>query len=290
MKKKKKNKPLYISSIATLIIGGLVWFIHIYIGTFILLIGLMLFIASKKTDNIHQTTETSVPTVPFASLEQPPHEEVSNHAQQKACFLDILENQYVLSYRYDFVKVAMPNVNGLKLGDFLSLEAEPDNQYDSHAVKILSGLDTVGYLFRGKLQNMANDFIRKDLPIEVSVDSITNDSFTCGLGFYKDMNSFNCVSATLTKTSKKDYLGASRQDNLSSTSEGDMLYLDYDYDSETYIVTDDFGNELGELSKSVSSKLYDEESNYKYIGICTENEIDDNLKYKCKIKILKISK
>lgn len=290
MKKKTRNKPLYISSIVILIIGGLIWLVHIYIGTFILFIGLMLFIASKKSDTIHQTTESSVPTAPFSPLEQSQHEEANNFAEQKACFLDILENEYILSYRYDFVKVSMPNVNGLKLGDFLSLESEPDNQYDPHAVKILSGLNTVGYLFRGKLQDMANDFIRKGLPIEVSVDSITNDSFTCGLGFYKDINSFDCVSATLTKTSKKDFLGTSRQDNLSSTSEGDILYLNYDCDSETYIVTDDFGNELGELSKSISNKLYDEESNYKYIGICTENEIDDNLKYKCKIKILKMSK
>lgn len=211
-------------------------------------------------------------------------------SHKKAYFLDILENQYILSYQYDFVKVAMPNIKGLKLGDFLSLEAEPDNQYDPHAVKILSGLDKIGYLFRGKLQDMANDFLKKGLPVEVSVDSIADDSFTCGLGFYKDMNTFDSISATLTKTSKKDFLGTSRQDNLLSVSEGTILSLEYDYDSETYLVSDDCGNELGELSKSISDKLYRDEMNYKYTGICTENELDDNMKYKCKVKVLKMPK
>lgn len=209
---------------------------------------------------------------------------------KKSYFLDILEDRYILCYQYDFVKIAMQNGKGLKLGEFLTLEAEPDNQYDPQAIKILSGLDKIGYLFRGRLQDMANDFIKKGWPVEASIDSITSDGFTCGLGFYKDIDAFDFISATLTKTSKKDFLGTSRQENLSSVSEGNMLSLEYDYDSETYIVSDDCGNELGELSKSISDKLYGEEDDYEYIGICIDNELDDILKYKCKVKILKMPK
>lgn len=209
---------------------------------------------------------------------------------KKAYFLQVLDNQYILSYQYDFVRIAMPNKECLSLGDYLSLESEPDNQYDPQAVKISSGIDKIGYLFRGKLQDMSNDFIKKSWPIEAFVDSITDDEVTCGLGFYKDIDAFDSISASLTKTSKKDFLGNSRQDNLSSVSDGDTVCLEYNYDSETYVISDDFGNEIGELSKSVSEKLYNDESDYTYTGICIENELDDNLKYKCKIKILKMPK
>lgn len=208
--------------------------------------------------------------------------------RKRACFFDILDGQYVLSYRYDFVKVSMPSIDGLQLGDNLSLELEPDNQFDPHAIKILSGSNEVGYLFHRKLQSMVHDFVKRGCPVAASVDSLSIDGFTCGLGFYRDINTFDSVSATLTKTSKKDFFGTSRQDNLSFLSKGDALSFEYNYDSETYVVSDECGNEVGELSKSLSDKLYSQEDEYEYIGICIENEVDDSLKYQCKIKILKM--
>lgn len=211
---------------------------------------------------------------------------ISTYRSEKAYFLDIVEDHYILAYQYEHVKIAMPVMGKVDLGDFLSFEQEPNNEYDNKAVKVTYGGYPIGYLYRGRMQDMVNDFMRKELPIEARVDSIDSDSITCGIAFYKDINSYNGVTATLTKTSKKDFFDIPRQDNLSCISEGDELSMEYDYETETYVVSDSCGSELGEISKSVSEKLYSQQDEYTYRVICVTNELDDNLKYKCKIKVL----
>lgn len=205
---------------------------------------------------------------------------------QEAFFLDIIEEHYILSYKYDRVNIAFPVMGKVAIGDFLSLEPEPDNEFDQKAIKVLYGIDKIGYLYRGKIQDMVNDYIHKGLPIDVRVDSMGEDKITCAIAFYKDMESFESIVATLTKTTKKDIFDNSRQDNLSGVSEGDLLNIEFDFETESYLVSDEYGNEIGELSSNVSNKLSLREDDYTYKAICIENEIDDNLKYKCKIKII----
>ncbi|MGI6019788.1 MAG: hypothetical protein ACOX8M_13565 [Marvinbryantia sp.] len=204
---------------------------------------------------------------------------------EEAYFLDVVDD-HILSYQYKQIKIAFPCREKVELGNFIDFEQEPDNDYDSNAVKILCSADTVGYICKGRLQDMINDFLMNDLPIEARVDSVSKDSFTIAIAFYKSIDSFKSVSATLTKTNKKDCFDNSRQDNLSSVSEGDMLTMEYDYETETYIVSDDCGNELGEISKSISDKLFVQSTDYDYKVICKENDVDDNLKYKCAISVL----
>ena len=117
--------------------------------------------------------------------------------------MEIVDGSYLLSYKYSNVKIAMPSLNSVSLGDFLSFEQEPTNTYDDKAVKIMCGLDKIGYVYRGKMQEMINDFLKKELPIEARIDSISEDSLSYSIAFYKDINSFDSVNAVLTKTTKK---------------------------------------------------------------------------------------
>lgn len=214
-------------------------------------------------------------------------EEENAPKYKDACFLDVLEGKYIIAYKYDRVNLAMVSPENGSIGDFLILVQEPDNEYDSKAVKVTTdGVTKLGYLFKGKLQDMANDWLKKDLPIEAQIDSVSKKFVTIGIAFYKDINSFRSIDATLTKTSKKDEYENSRQDNLAFVSEYDILEMEYDYDTETYIVRSDTYDELGELSASVSRKLYEQEDDFDYKVICISNDLDNNLKYKCKVKIL----
>ncbi|MBQ1275311.1 MAG: hypothetical protein IIY08_07995, partial [Cellulosilyticum sp.] len=94
------------------------------------------------------------------------------------------------------------------------------------------------------------------------------------------------VEVSLTKTSKKDFFGISRQENLDSVSEGDEIYMDYQYDTETYLITDDFGNELGEINTNKSEQLqaYEDEGK-EFYGVILEIGYSDSGKNTCKVRI-----
>lgn len=253
----------------------------------------------KKITIIEIPQETSSPYVDFKTplpatnkSQEIKHNEstIILPKHKEIYFLDVIERidrHFALSYQYENVKIAFPKLDAVELGDFLSFVPEPDNAYDNKAIKIMHHNTMIGYVFRGKLQDMINNYIKYNWPIEARIDSISEDTLTYSIGFYKDFNTFDSLSATLTRTSKKDSYDMSRQENLSYVSVDDLLNMEYDFDTETYVVTDRSGNELGELSKSISEKLYLEDNKYDYKGLCTYIDMDDNLKYKCKIQIYK---
>ena len=75
---------------------------------------------------------------------------------------------YKLKYQYDDVKLAISeNFDCFKFGDEVIFKPEPENVYDDNAVAVyvdsgVNGLVKIGYLFRGKLQDMFHDFINND--------------------------------------------------------------------------------------------------------------------------------
>lgn len=211
---------------------------------------------------------------------------VSNHVSSKPDFLPVIDNEYVLSYSYTKVRCAFPDLSNIELWDFVTFIPEPDNPYDSGAIKIQNNDSKIGYVYRGKLQKMISDYAEKDYPVVGYIDSVDAQQFTFSIAFYKPISSFKTLTSALTKTTKKDCFDMSRQDNLSSVSEGDLLEISYDYDSETYLVTDDCGNELGELSKSFSAKLQSLETQTTFIAICNSIDYDDSLKIKCNVLII----
>ncbi len=101
----------------------------------------------------------------------------------------------------------------------------------------------------------------------ISAVDENNKEIKIALGFYqemtkKELDKIDYLDAKLIKTTKKDEFGNSRQDNLALISKGEEVTLEFDYDSETYIVTDGL-NEIGEISKAISKKLQKYEDNFK---------------------------
>lgn len=101
--------------------------------------------------------------------------------------------EYVLAYRYKRVGIAcadMPEYETaaslVTKGTEVELVQEPDNIYDSRAVAVMDGSDCIGYLYRGKFQDMANDFLEAGKPIVAIVENSPARSLT--LGFYKKAN------------------------------------------------------------------------------------------------------
>lgn len=93
---------------------------------------------------------------------------------------------------YDDVDVCVikgeePDYGRLFLTGVVLVEQEPDNPYDDKAVVVLQCGRKLGYIYRGGLQDMINDFLDRGEPILarlVFVDA-ANDKLKIKLAFYK---------------------------------------------------------------------------------------------------------
>lgn len=79
---------------------------------------------------------------------------------------------HYLAYKYDDVKFYPPaeiiskvNKKYLQPGAEIHLIQEPKNKYDSRAVALYISGNKIGYLLKGTLQDMANDYIESGWPI-----------------------------------------------------------------------------------------------------------------------------
>lgn len=200
-----------------------------------------------------------------------------------------------VKYNYKDVKMALPKMEYFKEklnSSQITLQMYQDkkNEYDENAVMLADGLDSVGYLYKGKIQDMANDWIDRDDKIYVGVSKIDieKEEVFLTLAFYKSIEETLMLykkSATLVRTSIKQEF-EDRQENISYLEEGDFVDIDiYTTEFENAVVTDSSGGELGELPTALSEKM--REDNYDYIGKVIALTENDSGKYGVKIMIFR---
>ncbi|MDR1217203.1 MAG: hypothetical protein LBJ99_01310 [Oscillospiraceae bacterium] len=97
-----------------------------------------------------------------------------------------------IAYHYEKVKVVIlsgqePDFKSLNPGDIVQFAQEQTNSHDKNAVVVESGSRKLGYLYKGKMQDMVNDFINKDDAILSHIDSIDDDNgkITVYIAFYR---------------------------------------------------------------------------------------------------------
>lgn len=157
-----------------------------------------------------------------------------------------------LKYHYDRVDLFTPEelhplFPSINPGDSVTLVHDPDNPHDSNAVAAVSSVGKIGYLYRGKLQNMCLDYLRAGLPIVAHVDSIDDDEYkiTIFMAFY---------GSTSLETSKTYKLVSSRnkkaQEALELVDPDDYLSVEYDPEKEKYLVYGMGEAAIGALPKS----------------------------------------
>ena len=86
---------------------------------------------------------------------------------------------YYLSYQYDDVKFYPPqeliskvNKKVLSPGAEITLVQETRNKQDNRAVALYISMYKIGYMLRGTLQDMANDYIENGWPIKVILSDL----------------------------------------------------------------------------------------------------------------------
>ena len=230
--------------------------------------------STPQFDPPQQDVPTSTPAQavpqPYQPLVPSP---ASSNTLKKPHLLDFLGGQEK-TYAYENVELYIvpgqePNFSQIKLYGFVNFVQEPENTYDNKAVYAVFDRHKLGYFKKSRLQDMMNDYMnRSDCNVigYVSHIDFASKKIALDIAFYRDVEILSKVKLTACK-------GQDAQDALLYASEDDIVVIEYDAFKEAYIVSDDAGNIIGQLPKSLNSKLddYDDVKGY----ICSI-DFDDN--------------
>jgi uncharacterized membrane protein YuzA (DUF378 family) len=161
-----------------------------------------------------------------------------------------------IAYHYDSVKIFIlsgqePDFKSLNPGDNVRFVQEPTNSYDKNAVAAESGIRKLGYLYKGKIQDMVNDFINSGDAILSHIDSIddANGKITVYIAFYRKKSFASAKTYKLTANRNEEM-----QDVIYYSSEGDEVFAEYDYEKEKHLASTAAGD-IGYFPKSANDIL-----------------------------------
>lgn len=232
-----------------------------------------------KVQNPNETLQTSIP---------------KQHTKNKKSLKCILHNN-ILSYSYS-ENLCFNETEYDEIIDYLNqdiiFKQEPENPYDKNAVSVnlKSNGKKIGYVYKGKIQEMLNDWLNKGLYVDGFLSNAREKDFDkhiieYKIGFYKDIKQCTSRSFPLTHISKKDYCDIPRYENLSYCSVGDQLLFEYNAENDIYTLTDTYCNEVGDLPKSANNYM---KSENKKIIIINELDYDDNNRLVASVNIFAI--
>lgn len=187
----------------------------------------------------------------------------------------------VLAYKYTDVRLSVPDpscFSKMNIGTKLNAYQDPHNPDDTNAVRLVWNDETLAYFCRGKLQDMANDYIQFGGHVHGVVAQLMPEDNTifAHLGFYKGQHQDEFKSLFRKNPQAKTYrlTGSASEEKQSSimlSHVGEKCDIEYDYEKEKYLIV--CGDELGYLPAPASKVIeeYGEESCSVFIS-----EIDTN--------------
>lgn len=203
--------------------------------------------AVKKPENTTDAKRTGAPAPVAAPAPAAVPEKPKEEAKQVTAPA-VVEGRKI-KYHYDRVRVFTPkelDVDFPKLspGDTVTLIPDPKNPYDPNAVRVAHRLyQTAGYLNKGKIYEMANDYLKAGCPVYAHIDSIDDDrgAMTLFMAFYGSPRDDRSPSFKLTGSGS-----GKAQEAILCAGEGDSLEVEYDDEKEKYAVYS-MGNFVGYL-------------------------------------------
>ena len=191
--------------------------------------------------------------------------------------LDVINGQK-LKYFYKDVKIyAEKNLSvKCKINDELVLKHEPDNEYDENAVAVLTSQRVkLGYLFKGKLQQMVLDFMKNDdddVIAKIASYNPQNSEIIIALAFYKKIRNDEIVEKFRVSVSENKYY-----ENYFST-EGYEVDVSYDVDKGKYMI-----EEFAKLPERFEDYVND----YDYMFVILDDKENDSGSHSIQIGIVK---
>lgn len=207
---------------------------------------------------------------------------LESEARANYDLLPAIFDDYMLRYKYD-AELCMIDNTAMDLsgnsGKQICFEQEPNNPYDKNAVVVLMGGKKIGYVYRGQIQDMLNDWFRKGFEVGAHLNRIdvNKNKVTFKIGFYKPIfGAESKVFPLVRVTRTRDEFDSSRADNLTCCSVGEVLEIEYGE-----IVSGHMG-EIGELNAKAQEFCED--------AVCCAARIETIDYNKATIRVYKFTK
>lgn len=242
---------------------------------------------SDKTDTALDYEPISIPTTNIIYRKENSDSNISESLNtveetiQQIKFPSQFDDEYLYKVYNDVYIAYFQNIEKVTPCEQIEFIQEPDNEYDNNAIKIMCNGLHIGYISKGNIQNVVNDFIRRQETVIGKIEKVSPRP-TCSVALYRKINSLKSFTGTLINTSADDGIGNHRYENMIGLEVGDTLIIEYDVLDDKYVVTDSYGSELGELNKKCSQKVADLGEGNIYLRVKEIVETDDN-KYNCSV-------
>lgn len=140
-----------------------------------------------------------------------------------------------LAYYYDDVEIYCTTVPSplCKVNVICELVPDPGNLHDKNAVKVVTiKKEMLGYLHKGKLQSMVNDYLKRgwDVRARVSAVDYVAKRVLIALAFYKPYSEDDAVASFKATVSEKSY------DEYFSADVGEVVEAEYDTEKNAYLL------------------------------------------------------
>lgn len=267
--------PLVSSSFETSI-GYFIWFLTVIIEVCFIILSVRSFIKHiGEEKNINKQIEKTEEILNNNEKEYSSEIKNQNLYEKEDKIIEtsyelpnlILDNDLKLKikYRYREKLCFCENLDSIKVLSRIGFKQEVENIYDKETIVAFFDDKKIGLLYKGNCRDILNKSLgtqKDDFLAFVKRIDLENNFAELIIGFYEPINFNNVIEAKLLKTNKIDYYtDEKRQEQVELLSENDIVTLKEDIENECLIVESDIGNELGELSASVSKKILDR-SNY----------------------------
>lgn len=260
---------------------------------FILVFYVFKFDKNKKTDNSYnnQSQKSSNPISNNASTNH-----LTNNYNKTTSNVVAPTPRIEPTYSYEDVSVCIITTDiidydKIELRDKIRFKQESTNKYDENAITINVNDYKLGYVYKGKMQDMINDYLNKNYRIFATISKINEveNSIKYDIDFYPNVEETD-IEFTYEKDDYKKFklignTNAEMQDNIYVMAVGDKVSVSYDVDKEKYLATSDFF-EIGYMPKTFD-KFIDDFPNSSLEGFIENISENDNDKYVVSVCISK---
>lgn len=197
-----------------------------------------------------------------------------------------------LAYKYRDIKLCIirgdePDYTKLKINDSIEFVKEPTNEYDKNAIAVVVNDTKIGYVYKGTIQSMINNYIMKNFQVLAYVSEIEPDKdlVKMYIGFYSEVGSKDKIIKKFNLIANSN---EEMQNNIELCSVGDEISIDYDYEKEKFSACDDAGLEIGYMPK-VFDVYAEENGDTSFSGFIDNIYENDNDKYVVTVCIIDFS-
>lgn len=252
----------------------------------LIVVGCVLIVRDKKRK---PSVNTSSPAVAETISSPAPVKNSVPDGEMNHNLFEGIVDDFALCYEYEkslcMVDGAIDSILG-NGGKSVVFRQEPENPHDGNAVAVYLNDTKIGYIYRGTVQDMFNDYTKRGWLVlgYINKYSASDNTATYKIGFYKPLDKFLSKRFSVVGIQKKIDEYTTREDNLTGCREGEEISVEYDDEGESYLLFNEYYEEIGELPKSAFSFINDNEHK-KVLGILNELDEDENDKIKARVTV-----